>query len=161
MSLEHRVAVVTGATRRRSRNCRELARQGARVFVTGRSVPIINRSRNRSPRSAAITVEDGQVEAACDASPGRAIDILVNACRAAHEGLVENGESSCPGHLQQPALAVERDVGAASAPLTARASSRPAIVAQQRGLIVNIWSWAAQKHIGTSRMACFEAATDN
>src|SRR5262245_47612863 len=99
MSLDSRVAVVTGATRGVGAGvARELARQGARVFVTGRSAP------DRGPIHERITGIrcdhrlDDEVDTAFQkiVREAGAIDILVNNVWGGYEGMVENGNFTWP-----------------------------------------------------------------
>jgi dehydrogenase/reductase SDR family protein 1 len=165
MSLEHRVAVVTGATKGVGRGiARELARQGARVVVTGRSVP------DHQPFEEPITAircdhrEDGQVDAAFEriAREAGSIDILVNSVWGGYEGMVENGEFTWSRPFWEQPLWRWDAMFAAGVRACYRASqlAAPAMVARQRGLIVNISFWAAQKHIGNVAYGVSKAATD-
>ena len=165
MSLEHRVAVVTGATKGVGRGvARELARQGAQVFVTGRSVP------DHQPFEEPITAircdhrEDGQVDAAFEriAREAGAIDILVNSVWGGYEGMVENGEFTWSRPFWEQPLWRWDAMFAAGVRACYRASqlAAPTMVAQQRGLIVNISFWAAQKHLGNVAYGVSKAATD-
>jgi dehydrogenase/reductase SDR family protein 1 len=165
MSLEHRVAVITGATKGVGRGiARELARQGAQVFVTGRSVP------DHQPFDEQITAircdhrEDGQVDAAFEriAREAGAIDILVNSVWGGYEGMVDNGEFTWSRPFWEQPLWRWDAMFAAGVRAGYRASqlAAPAMVAQQRGLIVNISFWAAQKHIGNVAYGVSKAATD-
>src|SRR5260370_19652265 len=81
MNLHGRVAIVTGATKGVGRGvgC-ELARYGARVFVTGRSAPDIERLDERITAVRCDHRIDAQVEAAFNliAREASALDVLVN-----------------------------------------------------------------------------------
>jgi dehydrogenase/reductase SDR family member 1 len=165
MSLESRVAVVTGATRGVGRGVgRELGRQGARVFVTGRSVP------DHEPFDEAITTircdhrDDGQVAATFERIVHQAdtIDILVNCAWSGYEGMIENGEFTWPKPFwEQPLWRWDAMFsGGVRAGYHASRLTAPRMVAQRRGLIVNISSWAAQKHAGNVAYGVSKAATD-
>src|SRR5437588_7497708 len=94
MTLDGRVAVVTGATKGVGRGvARELARHGARVFVTGRSAPDHERLDERITGIRCDHRLDAEVEAAFDliVRDGGAIDILVNNVWGGYERMVENG----------------------------------------------------------------------
>src|SRR5262249_34094058 len=97
MSLDGRVAIVTGATQGVGRGiAHELVRHGARVFVTGRSAP------DRERLGELITAVrcdhrlDAEVEAAFNriVREANAIDILVNNVWGGCERMVDNGENT-------------------------------------------------------------------
>lgn len=95
MSLGGRVAIVTGGTKGVGRGIgRELARHGARVFVTGRSVPVHERLAEQITGIRCDHRIDIQVEAAFNliVREANAIDILVNSVWGGYEHLVENGD---------------------------------------------------------------------
>ena len=165
MRLEGRVAIVTGATKGVGRGvARELARQGARVFVTGRSVP------DHEPFDEPVTAircdhrDDSQLEAAFDrlAREAKSIDVLVNSVWGGYEGMIENGEFTWPRPFWQQPLWRWDAMFAAGVRAHYHASQLAArsMVAQRRGLIVNISFWAAQKHVGHVAYGVSKAATD-
>jgi dehydrogenase/reductase SDR family protein 1 len=165
MTLDGRVAIVTGATKGVGRGvARELARQGARVFVTGRSVP------DHEPFDEPITAfrcdhgDDGQVEATFEriTREGVAIDILVNSVWGGYAGMLENGEFTWPKPFWQQPLWRWDAMFTAGVRAHYHASQLAArtMVPQRRGLIVNISFWAAQKHIGNVAYGVSKAATD-
>jgi len=165
MSLDGRVAVVTGATKGVGRGiARELARHGARVYVTGRSAP------DHEPLDEQMTGIrcdhriDEQVDAAFDlilreANP---IDILVNNVWGGYERMIEDGNFTWPKPFwEQPPWRWDAMFSAGvRAHYRASQLAAPAMIAQRRGLIVNISSWAAQKHIGNVAYGVSKAATD-
>lgn len=165
MNLENRIAVVTGGTKGVGRGvARELARQGARVFVTGRSVP------NHEPFEESVTAiccdhrEDDQVEAAFQRiiNEAGAIDILVNSVWGGYEGMIENGAFTWPKPFwEQPLWRWDAmfDAGVRAYYQASQLAART-MVAQRRGLIVNISFWAAQKHIANVAYGVSKAATD-
>jgi NAD(P)-dependent dehydrogenase (short-subunit alcohol dehydrogenase family) len=165
MSLEGRVAIVTEATKGVGRGIgRELARHGARVFVTGRSAP------DHEPLDERITGIrcdhriDTQVEAAFHliARETNAIDILVNNVWGGYERMVEDGIFTWSKPFwEQPLWRWDAmfSAGVRAYYQTSQLAA-PAMIAQRRGLIVNISFWAAQKHIGNVAYGVSKAATD-
>jgi NAD(P)-dependent dehydrogenase (short-subunit alcohol dehydrogenase family) len=165
MSLEKRVAIVTGATKGIGRGvARELGRQDARVFITGRSVP------DHAPFEERVTAircdhrEDGQVEAAFERiiRETGTVDILVNSVWGGYERMVENGEFTWPRPFWEQPLWRWDAMFIAGVRAYYHASQLAArtMVAQRHGLIVNISFWAAQKHIGNVAYGVSKAATD-
>jgi dehydrogenase/reductase SDR family protein 1 len=164
-NLDGKVAVVTGATTGVGRGTgRELARHGARVFVTGRSAP------DQAPLDDRITGIrcdhrlDIEVEAAFKAivREGNGIDILVNNVWGGYERMVEDGVFTWPKPFwEQPLWRWDAMLGAGvRAHYQASQLVAPSMIARRRGLIVNISSWAAQKHIGNVPYGVSKAATD-
>jgi NAD(P)-dependent dehydrogenase (short-subunit alcohol dehydrogenase family) len=165
MNLESRIAVVTGGTKGVGRGvARELARQGARVFVTGRSVP--NHELFDEPVTAIQCDhrEDDQVETAFQRIVNEAgtIDILVNSVWGGYEGMIENGAFTWPKPFWEQPLWRWDAMFSAGVRAYYHASQLAArtMVAQRRGLIVNISFWAAQKHIANVAYGVSKAATD-
>jgi NAD(P)-dependent dehydrogenase (short-subunit alcohol dehydrogenase family) len=165
MKLQERIAVVTGGTKGVGRGvARELARQGARVFVTGRSVP------NHEPFEEpviAITCDhrdDLQVESAFQRITNEAgsIDILVNSVWGGYEGMIENGQFTWPKPFWEQPLWRWDAMFSAGVRAYYHASQLAArtMIVQRRGLIVNISFWAAQKHIANVAYGVAKAATD-
>ena len=165
MTLQDRIAVVTGGTKGVGRGvARELARQGARVFVTGRSVP------NHEPFEAPVTAitcdhrDDLQVESAFQRITNEAgsIDILVNSVWGGYEGMIENGQFTWPKPFWEQPLWRWDAMFSAGVRAHYHASQLAArtMVGQRRGLIVNISFWAAQKHIANVAYGVAKAATD-
>ena len=94
-SLTGTVAVVTGATRGVGRGiATELARQGGRVFVTGRSVANTTDFARAITRIPCDHRVDAEVEAAFQRilSEGDRLDMLVNNVWGGYERMVEQGE---------------------------------------------------------------------
>jgi NAD(P)-dependent dehydrogenase (short-subunit alcohol dehydrogenase family) len=164
-SLEARVAIVTGGTRGVGRGVAgELARLGARVFVTGRSAA--DRDRVPSPITGIRCDHrhDTQVEAAFGRILHEAggVDILVNNVWGGYERMVENGEFSWPRPFWEQPLWRWDAMFAAGVRAHYQASqlAAPSMIARRRGLIVNISFWAARKYIGNVAYGVAKAATD-
>jgi dehydrogenase/reductase SDR family member 1 len=164
-SVAGQVAVVTGGTFGVGRGiATELARYGARVFVTGRSAHSESFSDDRITAMRCDHRIDAQVLAAFDriARDAGAIDILVNNVWGGYERMVEDGEFTwAKPFWEQPLWRWDAMFSAGvRAHYHASQLAAPAMVAQRRGLIVNISSWAAQKHIGNVAYGVAKAATD-
>jgi dehydrogenase/reductase SDR family protein 1 len=164
MTLEGKVAVVTGARQGIGRGvAHELAKQGARVFATCRSLPAKN------PNDAIVAIQcdhrhDAQVEAAFAeiVRDAGAIDILVNNVWGGYERMVENGEFTWGKPFWQQPLWRWDAMFAAGVRAHYHASQLAArsMIALRRGLIVNISTWAAQKRVGNVAYGVSKAATD-
>src|SRR5262249_6409502 len=99
MNLDGNVAIVTGGTKGVGRGVgRELARLGARVFITGRSAPDRARLDERITGIRCDHRVDTQVEAAFNwiLREASAIDILVNNVWGGYERMVEDGNFTWP-----------------------------------------------------------------
>ena len=165
MSITGRVAVVTGATKGVGRGvARALAQNGARVFVTGRSAPHDERLDEHGRMIRCDHREDSQVEAAFKriTDEAGAIDILVNNVWGGYERMMEDGSFTWGRPFwEQPLWRWDAMFSAGvRAHYVASQLAAPAMVAQQRGLIVNISSWAARKHAGNVAYGVSKAATD-
>jgi dehydrogenase/reductase SDR family protein 1 len=165
MRLDGRVAIVTGATKGVGRGiARELAQNGARVFVTGRSAPDHERLDERITGIRCDHRLDLQVEAAFERiiREANTIDILVNNVWGGYERMVENGEFTwAKPFWEQPLWRWDAMFSAGvRAHYQASQLAAPAMIAQRRGLIVNISTWAAQKHIGNVAYGVSKAAID-
>ena len=164
-TLEGTVAVVTGGTLGVGRGiARALADEGARVFVTGRSAvdgaPI-------DERITAIRCDhrlDADVTAAFEriARDAPGIDVLVNNVWGGYEGMIEDGAFTWGKPFWEQPLWRWDAMFAAGVRAHYHASQLAArgMVANGRGLIVNISTWAAQKHIANVAYGVSKAATD-
>jgi NAD(P)-dependent dehydrogenase (short-subunit alcohol dehydrogenase family) len=165
MNLDGQVAVVTGASKGVGRGIgRELAQHGARVFVTGRSMPDYERLDAQTTGIRCDHRQDNEVEAAFNLVIREAttIDILVNNVWGGYERMVEDGAFTWPKPFwEQPLWRWDAMFSAGvRAHYHASRLAAPSMVARRRGLIVNISSWAAQKYSGNVAYGVSKAATD-
>jgi len=156
---------VTGATKGVGRGVgQELARHGARVFVTGSSAPDHERLDEGITGIRCDHQLDVQVKAAFDliVREANTIDILVNNVWGGYERMVEDGVFTWLKPFWEQPLWRWDAMFSAGVRAHYRASqlAAPAMVAQHRGLIVNISFWSAQKHIGNVAYGVSKAATD-
>ena len=162
--LDGTVAVVTGATRGVGRGvASELARAGARVFVTGRSAE----TQQVDSRITGIRCDhrnDDETVAAFERilDESGKIDLLVNNVWGGYESMIENGVFTWSKPFwEQPLWRWDAMLGAGvRASYHASQLAAPSMVTQRRGLIVNISFWAAQKHVGNVAYGVAKAATD-
>ena len=164
-AMRGRVAVVTGGTKGIGGGvARELALQGARVFITGRSAADGERLEDGTFAIRCDHRDDEQVDRAFSRifADAPAIDILVNAVWGGYDRMIVDGEFtwSRPFWEQPPWRWDDMFAGGVRAHYRASQLAAPAMIAQRRGLIVNISHWAAQKHIGNVAYGVAKAATD-
>src|SRR5262245_59926532 len=165
MDVRGHTAVVTGATRGVGGGiARELAGLGARVFITGRTLvdePV--RADGIRPIRCDHRVDD-EVDAAFARimSEAGAVDVLVNNVWGGYERMVEGTDFTSPRPFWEQPLWRWDSMFAAGVRAHYRASQIVAksMVARRRGLIVNISSFAAQKHVGNVAYGVAKAATD-
>jgi len=158
-------AIVTGGTRGVGRGvAEELARQGVRVFATGRSAPAWE---ERSPELTVIRCDhrhDAEVEDVFGRilQAAGSVDILVNGVWGGYDDMIENGEFTWGKPFwEQPLWRWDAMFSAGvRAHYQASQLAAPGMVARRRGLIVNISHWAAQKHLGNVAYGVSKAATD-
>ncbi len=154
-----KVAVITGGTFGVGRGiAHELAACGAKVYVTGRSAQDGEGSIRCDHRV------DAEVTAAFERvlSETGKIDILVNNVWGGYEGMVEDGAFTWTRPFwEQPLWRWDAmfSAGVRAHYVASQMAAKP-MVASQRGLIVNISFWAAQKHIGNVAYGVSKAATD-
>lgn len=165
MSLQDKVAVVTGATKGVGRGiARELGQRGARVFITGRSAPDYAHLDERITAIRCDHRQDSQVERAFQRImlEGKTIDVLINNVWGGYERMVENGNFTWPRPFwDQPLWRWDAMFGAGvRAYYQASQLAARSMTAERRGLIVNISFWAAQKYIGNVAYGVSKAATD-
>jgi dehydrogenase/reductase SDR family member 1 len=164
-SLTGNVAVVTGGTFGVGRGIASaLAHSGARVFVTGRSV---QEDSSIGEQITAIRCDhrlDDEVTAAFERvdRETRRIDILVNNVWGGYERMVEDGAFTWGKPFWEQPLWRWDAMFSAGVRAHYHASQLAArtMVASRRGLIVNISTWAAQKHIANVAYGVSKAATD-
>ena len=164
-TLDGRVALVTGGMKGVGRGvARQLADDGAQVFVTGRSASDFERVGARTTVIRCDHRDDAQVDAVFERirREAGAIDVLVNNVWGGYEGMIENGQFTWTKPFwEQPLWRWDGMFGAGvRAHYRASQLAAPAMVAQRRGLIVNISFWAAQKHVGNVAYGVSKAATD-
>lgn len=164
MNLQNQVAVVTGGSRGVGRGVAgELARHGVKVFVTGRTESDVATIGEGAIGIRCDHTVDSDVEAAFQQIARQGdIDVLVNNVWGGYERMVDNGEFTwMKPFWQQPLWRWDAMFGAGvRAHYHASQLAASGMVARNRGLIVNISHWAAQKHLGNVAYGVSKAATD-
>ncbi len=162
--LRDHVALVTGASRGVGRGvAAALAAAGATVYATGRSVAAAE-----LPAEVVRVPCDHTDDDAVAAAFGRVrqeqgrLDILVNSAWGGYERMVEEGRFTWPAPFwEQPLWRWDAMIGAGvRAAFVASQQAARLMVPAGRGLIVNISTWAARKHIGNVLYGVAKAATD-
>jgi NAD(P)-dependent dehydrogenase (short-subunit alcohol dehydrogenase family) len=165
-------AIVTGASRGVGRGVAEaLGETEAHVALTGRDEAALAASaeatRALGGRALALRCDhrdDAQAEAAFDRALRElgGLDLHVNACWGGYKNMSEGGEFTWPRPFWEQPLWRRYAMFAAgvrAAYACSRLAAR-AMVAQKRGLIVNVSFWAAQKYVGNLAYGVSKAATD-
>jgi NAD(P)-dependent dehydrogenase (short-subunit alcohol dehydrogenase family) len=134
------------------------------VFVTGRSAPDHDVANER------ITVIrcDHRLEHDVNSAFSlilrefKTIDVLVNNVWGGYEHMLENGVFTWSKPFWEQPLWRWDSMFAAGVRAHYQASqlAAPSMIAQRRGLIVNISFWASQKHVGNVAYGVSKAATD-
>jgi NAD(P)-dependent dehydrogenase (short-subunit alcohol dehydrogenase family) len=164
MNHESRIALVTGASRGIGRGVANvLAGSGATVYATGRSIL----GADLSPAVVRVPcdhTDDRQTAAVFDriaAEHGR-LDVLVNGAWGGYERMVENGRFTWMlPFWEQPLWRWDAMMNAGvRAAYVASVHAAPMMVPADRGLIVHLSHWAAQKHLGNVIYGISKAATD-
>lgn len=159
-----RVALVTGASRGVGRGvAAALADAGMLVFASGRSI-----ADAQLPAGIARVVCDHTNDVDVDrlferigSERGR-LDVLVNCAWGGYERMVEDGRFTWPAPFwEQPRWRWDAmmTAGVRAAFVASQLAARVMVPARS-GLIANISSWAAQKHIGNVLYGVAKAATD-
>jgi dehydrogenase/reductase SDR family member 1 len=163
-ALRGRVILVTGGSRGVGKGiAEELADAGAAVYVTGRTVGETKFECACRPLTCDHT-DDAQVEAVfsrIEAETGR-LDVLVNNVWGGYERMIEgtNFTWSWPFWQQSTFRWDSMFAAGVRAHYVASCFAARKMVEQNRGLIVNISFWAAQKHVGNVAYGVAKAATD-
>src|SRR5260370_30920161 len=152
MSLDGRVAVVTGATKGVGGGMgRALAQNGARVFVTGRSAPDHERLDGQVTSIRCDHRVDTQVEAAFKliVREADAIDILENNVWGGYERMIEDGAFTWPKPFwEQPLWRWDAMFSSGvRAYYHASQLGAPAMIARRRGRLGDISFSSRSQHI--------------
>jgi dehydrogenase/reductase SDR family member 1 len=162
--LREQVALVTGASRGVGRGVAVgLARAGARVFATGRSIADTDLGSDVT-RFTCDHTDDlavAEVFRRIHETAGR-LDILVNVAWGGYERMVEDGRFTFIAPFwEQPTWRWDAMITAGvRAAFVASQHAARMMMRARRGLIVHISSWAAQKHVANTLYGVAKAATD-
>ena len=157
-------ALVTGASSGVGKGiAAELATLGFSVFATGRTIESAELPASIERIRCDHTI-DAQTAAAFKRieDAGAGLDILVNSAWGGYEQMVEDGQFTwaAPFWRQSPhRWSSMMDAGVRAAFFASTHAAR-IMIPQRRGLIVNISSWAAQRHLGNTVYGIAKAATD-
>jgi len=159
------VALVTGASHGIGKGvAEELADSGATVYITGRTAEDMKYLDGKGTAIVCDHRDDKQVESAFDRikKESNRLDILVNNVWGGYENMVENGVFTMGMPFwQQPVSRWDSMFQAGvRAHYVAGRFAAQIMVEQNSGLIVNISSWAAQKHVLNVAYGVAKAATD-
>jgi dehydrogenase/reductase SDR family protein 1 len=163
--MPNRVAVVTGASRGVGKGIAlKLCDAGFTVYITGRTVDQMAYLAGRGTSIPCDHREDQQVYRAFDRiiEEQERIDVLVNNAWAGYENMIEEGAYTWPRPFwQQPLWRWDAmfQTGVRAA-FVASGLAAPTMLAQRKGLIVNLSYWAAQKHVANVPYGVAKAATD-
>lgn len=164
MNPNRQVALVTGASRGVGRGVAlGLAHAGMNVFATGRTIEHSELGAGITSLACDHTDDEAVAELfrRIDVEAGR-LDVLVNVAWGGYERMVEDGRFTWPAPFwEQPAWRWEAMItsGVRAAFFASQYAARRMVPAR-RGLIVQISSWAAQKHAGNVLYGVSKAATD-
>ena len=163
--LDNQVALITGASRGVGKGIAlELVEAGAIVYITGRTIEDMRYIEGKGIAIPCDHRDDRHTEAVFGRildEQGR-LDIQVNNVWGGYENMVEEGEFTWTRPFwQQPLWRWEAmfQAGVRAHYVAGRLAAQ-AMVAQHRGLIVNISFWAAQKYTGNVIYGVAKAATD-
>jgi dehydrogenase/reductase SDR family member 1 len=163
--LNNQVSLVTGASRGVGKGIAlDLAEAGSTVYITGRTAEDMKYITGKGIALECDHRDDHQVEAAFRRiiNEQGQLDILVNNVWGGYEGMVEDGEFTWPWPFwRQPLWRWDAmfQAGVRAHYVASRLAAQT-MVTRQKGLIVNISFWAAQKHIGNVAYGVAKAATD-